>query len=326
MTAVGGPEVLKLQEISDPVPGKSDLLVRLKAASVNPLDWKMRGKGTRYPDRLPSILGVDGAGVIEAVGEKVTRFKKGDEVYFFHGGIGADPGTYAQFAVVNEMYAAKKPASIDFVEAGASPLVLITAWESFYDRALIHEGQQILIHAGAGGVGHVAIQLAKIAGCKVCTTVDTEEKADFVRSLGVDKAILFLKEDFVRATLDWTGGKGVDVALDTVGGETFAKTIDTVRYYGDLVTLLTPPANIDWKAAMVRNLRISFELTITPMTEGLEMAKRHHAAILEKCGHLFDQSKLRVHVYRTFPLEMVTEAHRLGETGTAMGKIVIEIN
>lgn len=285
----------------------------------------MRGKGTRYPDRLPSILGVDGAGVVEAAGESVTRFKKRDEVYFFHGGIGADPGTYAQYTVVNEMYAAKKPKSLTFIQAAAAPLVLITAWESLYDRARMHEGQKILIHAGAGGVGHVAIQFARIAGCKVCTTVDTEEKADFVRRLGADRAILFLKEDFVQAALDWSGGQGVYIALDTVRGETFAKTLSAVRYYGDLVTILSPPEKMNWNVARVRNIRVSFELTLTPMTDNLEMGKRHHAEILEKCARLFDEGKLRVQIYRTFPLEEIREAHRLAETGTALGKIVLEM-
>jgi NADPH2:quinone reductase len=326
MTAVGGPEVLQLQETREPTPGSKDLLVRLKAAGVNPLDWKMRKKGTRYPDRLPAILGCDGAGIVEEIGQDVDHFKKGDEVYFCHGGIGDHPGNYAELAIVNEDYVARKPTSLNFLDAGAAPLVLITAWESLHDRAKIKKGQKILVHAGAGGVGHVAIQLAKAAGCQVCTTVGSEEKANFVYSVGADKAILYKKDDFVQAVLDWTDGNGVDVALDTVGDETFAKSLSAVRYYGDLVTILSPPVDMNWGVARVRNVRVSFELMLTPMTEELETGKQHHAWILEQCGSLFDDGRLKIKVDRTFPLHEAAEAHNYLESGSGMGKVVLAID
>ena len=325
MTAIGGPEVLDLQNVPDPVPGDHDLLIRLKGAGINALDWKMRKKGTRFPDRLPSILGCDGAGVVEKVGDNVSRFKEGDKVYYCHGGIGDYPGNYAEMATINEMYAAEKPASISFVEAAGAPLALITAWESLHDRARIEEGQKVLIHGGAGGVGHLAIQIAKAAGCHVCTTVGSEKKVDFVRNLGADKAILYNQEDFVQEAVAWSRGDGVDVLLDTVGGDVFAKSLSAVRYYGDLVTILSPPAEMNWGVARVRNIRVSFELMLTPMTDELEMGKRHHAEILEKCACLFDKGKMRIHIDRTFPLEEVGAAHTLLESGATMGKVVLEI-
>ena len=175
MTTTGGPDVLKLNEIEKPVPKKQEILVKLKGAGINPVDWKMRKKGTRYPDKMPAILGCDGAGIVEDVGADAKKLKIGQEVYFCHGGIGDHPGNYAEYAVINENFAATKPNALSFVEAAASPLVMITAWESLFDRIQLKAGQSILVHAGAGGVGHIAIQLAKYAGCTVLTTVSTQE-------------------------------------------------------------------------------------------------------------------------------------------------------
>jgi NADPH2:quinone reductase len=182
MTAAGGPDVLKIDQVPDPtIQGKTEILVRLRAAGVNPIDTKLRQRGTFYPDRMPAILGCDGAGVVEAVGSAVRKFQPGDEVYFCNGGIGGHPGNYAEWAIVDEAFVARKPKSLSFVEAAAAPLVLITAWEALYDRAQLQAGQRALIHAGVGGVGHVAVQLAKLQGAAVSTTVSTPEKADFVR-------------------------------------------------------------------------------------------------------------------------------------------------
>lgn len=216
MIAAGSPEVLQVQEVPNPaVPvGNTELLVRLVAAGVNPIDTKLRSRGTFYSDRLPSILGCDGAGIVEAVGAGVQRFRPGDEVYFCYGGLGAHQGNYAEYTVVDERFVARKPASISFAEAAAAPLVLITAWEALYERGRLAPGERVLIHAGAGGVGHVAIQLAKLKGASVSTTVGSEEKADFVKHLSADNVILYKQTDFVQAVLDWTNGEGVELAFD----------------------------------------------------------------------------------------------------------------
>jgi NADPH2:quinone reductase len=326
MTAPGEPSVLEVREIDEPsITRETEMRVRLKAAGVNPIDTKLRRRGTFYPDRMPAVLGCDGAGVIEEVGAAVERFRPGEEIWFCSGGLGAESGTYAEYAVVDARYAARKPDSLSFVEAAAAPLVLITAWESLYDRAGLREGQRVLIHAGAGGVGHVAIQLAVLAGSRVCTTVGLQEKRVLARGLGAEEAILYKEKDFVDEVIAWTYGHGVDVALDTVGGDVFQATFPAVAYYGDLVTLLEPPPSTQWKEARIRNLRISQELMLTPMLRDLDAARRHHAHILESCGRWFDERKLRVHVQESLPLEAAAQAHARIEEGGMQGKLVLQI-
>jgi NADPH2:quinone reductase len=328
MTEAGEPEVLQLQEVPDPkIQNDTELLVRLHAAGINPIDTKLRGRGTFYPDQMPAILGCDGAGVVEAIGSGVQHFQVGDEVYFCAGGIGVSgTGNYAEFAVVEARMVAHKPTSLSFTEAAAAPLVLITAWEALYDRGRLESGQRVLIHAGAGGVGHVAIQLAKLKGAEVCTTVSSHEKVRFVRQLGADHPILYTQTDFVKASLDWTRGEGVDLAFDTVGGKTFYDTFPAVRVYGDVVTILEPdPAHANWKIARSRNLRISLELMLTPMFQGLVAAQQHQAEILKQCASWIDEGKLKVHLSQTFPLKDAAAAHKVLESGSITGKIALLI-
>ena len=328
MTDAGSPEVLQLQEVPQPrIEKDTEILVRLRAAGVNPIDTKLRQRGTFYPDQMPAILGCDGAGVVEAVGSGVQRFQVGDEVYFCAGGLGEHrTGNYAQLAVVDERMVARKPSSLSFAEAAAAPLVLITAWEALYDRGRLEAGQRVLIHAGAGGVGHVAIQLAKLKGAEVCTTVGSQDKARLARQFGADHSILYKQTDFVQAALDWTGGEGVDLAFDTVGGKTFYDTFPAVRVYGDVVTILEPdPTHFNWKTARSRNLRISLELMLTPMLQGLVAAQQHQAEILNQCATWIDEGKLKIHLSQTFPLQDAAAAHKALETGSTTGKIALLI-
>jgi NADPH:quinone reductase len=324
MTAAGEPDVLQLQEVPEPqIQKDTEILVRLQAAGVNPIDTKLRKRGTFYPDQMPAILGCDGAGIVEAVGANVQRFEVGDEVYFCAGGLGeSGSGNYAQLAVVDERIVAHKPTSLSFAEAAAAPLVLITAWESLYDRGRLEAGQKVLIHAGAGGVGHVAIQLAKLKGAQVCTTVGSHDKARLVRQFGADHPILYKQTDFAQAALDWTGGEGVDLAFDTVGGKTFFDTVPAVRVYGDLVTILEPdPAQGNLKMARSRNLRISLELMLTPQFKGFVAAQQHQAEILQQCATWMDEGKLKIHLSETYPLKDAAAAHKAIETGSTTGKI-----
>ncbi|MBD2567686.1 zinc-dependent alcohol dehydrogenase family protein [Anabaena lutea] len=326
MTAAGNPEVLQLQEVPKPTPGNTELLVRLVAAGINPLDTKLRKRGTFYPEQMPAILGCDGAGIVEAIGASVQKFQPGDEVYFCYGGLGAHPGNYAEYTTVDERFVASKPKSISFAEAAAAPLVLITAWEALYERGKLEPGDKVLIHAGAGGVGHVAIQLAKLKGADVATTISSQEKANFVTQLGADKTIFYKETDFVQATLDWTNGEGVDLAFDTVGGEIFDKTFPAVRTYGDIVTILEPDANTVWKVARNKNLRIGLELMLTPMLLGNIEALQHHGEILQQCATWIDENKLKIQVSNTFSLKAAANAHQLLENGSITGKIVLLIN
>lgn len=327
MTATGNPEVLQLGEVATPkVKHPTDLLIRLKAAGINPIDTKLRQRGTFFPEQMPAILGCDGSGVVEAVGQAVQRFRTGDEVYFCNGGLGDHPGNYAEWAIADERFVARKPKSLSFAEAAAAPLVLITAWEALYDRARLQAGQTVLIHAGAGGVGHVAIQLAKLQGATVATTISSSTKADFVRQLGADRIINYQETDFVTATLEWTDGNGVDVVFDTVGGATLGKSFEATQIYGDVVTILDADPTTNWKLARTRNQRISFELMLTPMLRGLVIEQMAQAKILEQCARLMDEGKLQIYCDRTFPLAQAAEAHRLLEIGGFMGKLALEIN
>jgi len=327
MTAPGGPEVLELRELPEPpLTRDTDMLVRVKAAGVNPVDTKMRAKPTVYPAPLPPVLGCDGAGVVQAVGKAVTGFKPGDEVYYCQAPHHDRLGSYAQYALVDHRLAARKPRRMSFTDAAAVPLVLITAWEALHDRTGIKQYHKVLIHAGAGGVGHIAIQLARIAGAEVCATVGSADKAEFARSFGANHTINYKEKNFVEDVLDWTNDKGVDIAFDTVGGKTLADTFAAVRYYGDVVTLLAPGPEIDWGIPRVRNQRLSFELMLIPVFSGLVDAMAHQGGILRRGTELFEARELRIHVDKTFPLERAAEAHALVASGKTKGKIVLTVD
>jgi len=323
MTKVGSPEVLEYRDIDKPnIKSTTELLIRIQAAGVNPIDTKLR-QGLYPMDNLPAVLGCDGSGTVEAVGSEVSKFKVGDDVYFFHGGVGSIQGNYAEFRTIEERFLARKPASLNFTEAAAAPLALITAWETLHDRAQIKSGQTVFINAGAGGVGHLAIQLAKIAGANVCTTASSEEKSDFVRSLGADLVINYKIQDFVEAILDWTDSKGVDVVMDNVGGEWIEKSFSAVAHYGHFVTLLQPDKETDWTVARQRNIGIHLEIMLSPLLFDLQDAQKHQTFILEECARYFDEGKLKIHISKSMPLAEAATAHADIETGTTTGKIVL---
>jgi NADPH2:quinone reductase len=327
MQVPGGADMLRHRTV--PVPEilhDTDVLVRLRAAGLNPVDAKLRQNPGGYSMPLPVVLGFDGAGVIEATGKAVTRFAPGDEVYFCHPSFGGRSGCYATYTVVPEILLAHKPARLSFTEAAAVPLALITAWESLFDRANVHAGQKVLVHGGAGGVGHLAIQLAKHAGAGVCSTVSTETKASFVNSLGADEHIYYRDEDFTQAVSRWTDAQGVDVALDTVGGQTFEQTFAAVRYGGQVVSLLQPAPGTNWSIARQRNLAISLELMLSPTFLKIPQAQRAQSRILEACAPRFDNDELRVCVTQTYSLKDAPQAHHELESGAQIGKLVLEID
>lgn len=325
MTEVGGPEVLHLQDMAEPeITNPAQVKIRLKAAGINPIDTKVRGNGLFYPDALPAVLGCDGAGTIVAVGDEATGFKPGDEVWFCNGGLGKDQGNYAEYTVIDNRWLALKPKTASFTEAAALPLVLITAWGALFERGGLQSGQTVLIHAGAGGVGHVAIQLAKQKGARVITTVSSEEKADFVRRLGADDVIFYRHEDLLERVNSLTEGRGADLVFDTVGPEAFKASIEATAHFGSIVTLLDPGA-ISLAEARMRNLKIGFELMLTPMLRGLDDARNKQVDILKRCAEWFDQGVLQVNVSHLLRLEQASEAHDLIGAGHMTGKIVLEI-
>ena len=324
MPTIGEPEVLTVQQIPEPqIQTPSQLKVQVKAAGVNPIDTKLRSRGVFLPEGLPAVLGCDGAGVVVETGSAVQRFRPGDEVWYCSGGLGGPLGNYAEFTLVDEAVCSLKPKALAYETAAAGPLVLITAWEALFDRARLHAGQTVLIHAGAGGVGHVAIQLAKSVGARVLSTVSSAEKAVFVKGLGADEAIIYPQEDFVEAVDRLTEGLGAEVILDTVGPKVFEQSIPAVAHYGDLVTLLDPGSAVNWKEARNRNLRIAFTLMLTPMLQDLPAARAHHAQILAECGKLIETDRLRIEVARCLSMEQAAEAHRQIEAGHTQGKLVL---
>jgi NADPH2:quinone reductase len=327
MTAPGpAAEVLALVDVPEPeITGPTQIKVALRAAGVNPVDTKLRSRGVFYPGALPAILGCDGAGIVTATGSDVKRYQPGDAVWFCHGGLGGAPGNYAEYAVLDESEAEPKPPSLEFTEAAALPLVLITAWEALYDRAGLAPGQTVLVHAGAGGVGHVAIQLARAGGARVATTVSTPEKAEFARRLGADHPIPYRERDFVEAVMEWTQGRGVDVVLDSLGGDTFRHSLDAACVYGQVVTLLDPGRDVDWGPARERNLRIGFTLMLTPMLQDLPQARAHQGEILNRCTTLIEDGKLKPQVSAVLPLAEAAKAHQAIEAGHVQGKIVLDI-
>ena len=323
--SVGSPEVLQLQEINKPtLSSPTDVLVKLKAASINPLDAKLRS-GLYPMETFPAILGCDGAGIIEACGADVTRFNVDDEVYFFHGGVDGTQGNYAEYKVLNERFVTHKPKSQDFIEAAASPLVLLTAWEALFDRASLEKNQTVFINAGGGGVGHVAIQLAKQFGAKICTTASNKEKTAFVKNLGADYIINYKEQDIVNEIIEWTDGKGVDVALDNVGGNEIQATFPAIKHYGKMVTLVKPDSNVDWAEARLRNISFNFEVMLSPLLFDIRDKQLHQTWILEQSAKLIDEEKLKIHISDTFPLENANKAHHQIESGRTMGKIVLDI-
>jgi NADPH2:quinone reductase len=327
MTSPGSPDVLAMYDTDKPeLRSPHHLRVKLAAAGVNPLDTKLRAKPVYYPDKLPAILGCDGAGVVEKIGSVVTRFKVGDTVYFNNGGIGDEPGCYAEFTTLHEDYCAASPVNLSLQDSAALPLVLLTAWEALVERANLQAGQTILIHAAAGGVGHIAVQLAHHFKARIAVTVSNEKKAGLAQGLDAEKIINYKEQDFVAEILDWTDGKGVDVVFDTVGGDTFSRSFNATRIGGKVVSLLaTPLTAADAQLARLRNLSLCYELMLTPQVMKLHEERIRQRKILEHCAQLIEAGQLGVLVSYALPLAEAQHAHRLIEAGNTMGKIILTL-
>ncbi|WP_149826810.1 NADP-dependent oxidoreductase [Streptomyces tailanensis] len=300
----GGPEVLKEVELPRPVPGLSEILVRVHAAGVNPTDWKNRAFGLWHPDPL-SVLGWDVSGAVEEVGLGVTLFKPGDEVF----GMLPYPhaaGAYAGYAKAPTRSFALKPANIDHVEAGALPLAALTAYQALVDTADVRPGQRVLIHAAAGGVGHLAVQIAKARGAYVIGTASAG-KHELLRELGADELIDYRTTDFAEAVSD------VDVVLDTLAGDVRSRSLDVLREGGVLVTIL--PLGYEADAERAAELGVRLEALLV---EADQAGMRAIAELVEK-------GQLRARIEATFPLEEAGKAHALGETDRTTGKIVLTV-
>jgi len=313
LTSFGGPESFELRELPKPVPGPGHVLVRVHATSINPLDYQVR-RGD-YPDlvALPTITGHDISGVVESVGPGVTSFVPGDEVWYtpqiFDGS-----GSYAEYHVAAESIIGKKPAALNHLEAASLSLVGGTAWEALVVRAGLRVGESILIHGGAGGVGHVAIQLAKAIGARVFTTV-REANAEFARAMGADVVIDYEKEDYVEVINRETTGQGVDVVFDTIGGNTLSRSPDVLAQLGRVVSIVDIAQPQSLIQAWGKNASYHFVFT------------RQNRGKLDELSALINRGQLRPHVGAVYSLEDIPLAHaRLESPNNGLqGKIAIAV-
>lgn len=297
------------------------VLVRIKASGVNPLDTKIRaGKASHAKQPLPAVLGVDMAGIVEEVGPGVTSFSRGDEVYGMVGGVGGLQGTLAEFIAVGSDLLAHKPKNLSMREAAALPLSTITAWEGLVDRAQVNAHQKVLVHAGTGGVGHVAVQLARALEAEVFTTV-SPGKESIVEDFGATP-IDYRSQKVEEYVAAYTGGKGFDIVYDTVGGTTLdASFVAVKRYTGRVVSCLGWGTH-SLAPLSFRGATYSGVFTLLPLLTGVDRA--HHGEILTRAALLVEAGKLRPLLNKDrFSVSNIGAAHALVESG-ALGKVVIE--
>jgi NADPH2:quinone reductase len=313
----------RLTEIAKPVPGAGEVLVRIKASGVNPLDLKIQaGQAAHARQTLPAVLGIDLAGVVEAVGPGVSGFRRGDEVFGMTGGVGGLQGSLAEYAAVDADLLAPKPANLSMREAAALPLIFITAWEGLVDRAHVSAGLKVLIHGGTGGVGHVAIQIARAFGAEVFST-GSVKSLSFIEGLGATPIDYTREsvEDYVR---QYTQGRGFDIVFDTVGGATLDASFNAVRRFGHVVSALGwgthALAPLSFRAATYSGV-----FTLLPMltSEG----RAHHGEILREATQLAETGKLtpRLDPGR-FTLEGIADAYAAVKSQSAAGKVVIDVD
>jgi len=286
-----------------PTPSNHEILVKVKAAGVNPLDWKVREGWLkeRVHFNLPITLGWDVAGVVEEVGREVTKFKKGDAIYS-RPDIAKD-GAYAEYIVIAENEAALKPSSLTFIQAAGVPLAALTAWEALFTQANLTKGQQILIHAAVGGVGSFAVQFAKDKGCTVYGTVSTKN-IDLAKKIGVDTVIDYTKQNFSEIA------KNLDMVLDTIGGETQQDSFKCLKSGGVLITTVDTP---DQKLADKYGVTAKWFMVSA------------NGTVLSKIAKLIDAHKITPLIDQVFTLEQVKEAQALSQSGHAQGKIILKI-
>jgi NADPH:quinone reductase-like Zn-dependent oxidoreductase len=298
----GGPEVMKLENVVRPEPAEDEVLIRVVAASINPVDVAIRkGYLAELVGNFPLILGMDAAGTVEKVGNKMTKYKVGDPVFAFFTLKGE--GGYAEFVTAKEDEVAPKPSTVSFAQAAGVGAAGATAWEALVDRANLHAGQTVLIHGGSGGVGHLAIQIAKARGAKIFATASTANQ-EFLRQMGADVPI-----DYTRTRFEDVA-KDVDVVLDTVGGDTLERSYGVVKKGGIIVSIVDEPKPATLEARGIRGVT----LRCTPK-----------AGVGEELSKLMEAKKLTPVISQTFPMTHVVQAQDQIATGHTRGKIALEI-
>jgi NADPH2:quinone reductase len=312
----------ELVTLDRPQPQAGQVLVRIHAAGLNPLDVKIRaGKAAHAKHPLPFVLGIDMAGVVEAVGPGVTRFAPGDEVYGMTGGVGGIQGTLADYAAVDADLLARKPANLSMRQAAALPLAFITSWSGIVDRARVQAGQSVLVQGGAGGVGHVSVQIARALGANVYATASA-------RNLGVIEQLSATPIDYGALSVDQyvqahTAGAGFDLVVDPVGGATLDASFAAVRHFGHVVSAL------GWGTHALaplsfREATYSGVFTLYPLLSGVNRA--HHGDMLGEATRLAEAGQLAPRVdARRFALSDAQRAYEVVADGSAASKIVVDI-
>ncbi len=321
MTAFGDPKVLEMQDLPDPTPGDHDLLIKVLATAVNPVDCKTR-QAPRWGDRHPPmILGFDVCGEVVETGSDVQTFAVGDTVF-------ASPniirdGANAEFVCVDARTAAIAPSSLTPAESAALPLASLTAWESLHEHGSLQADHTVLIHAGAGGVGHIAIQLAKAAGARVLTTAGYDDSIQLCTDLHADHVINYRSENVLDRVMELTDGKGCELVLDTVGGEVFNQSIACLRHFGSLVTIVPGVPGDTINDLFAKCASIHFEFMGCRTMNNIDLDGQ--ADILKQVAAAADTGTLRPHISKTYSLDQLPEAHTQQESGRTRGKLSVTV-
>jgi NADPH:quinone reductase-like Zn-dependent oxidoreductase len=312
----------RISAVSRPKPSEGQVLIRVRASAVNPLDLKIqKGEAAHARQPLPAILGIDLAGVVESVGNGVTQFGRGDEVFGMTGGVGGLQGSLAELAAVDAQLLARKPANFNMREAAALPLIFITAWEGLVDRAGLRAGQTVLVQGGAGGVGHIAIQIAIALGAKVFATGSVKDKS-YIERLGAT-FIDYNAMSVVDYVATYASGGGFDLVYDTVGGAVLDASFNSVARFGHVVSALGwgthALAPLSFRAATYSGV-----FTLLPLLSG--EGRAHHGEILREAVKMCEAGKIVPRIDpRSFTLETVATAYHAIENRTGAGKMVIDI-
>ncbi|KII27428.1 MULTISPECIES: zinc-dependent alcohol dehydrogenase family protein [Pseudomonas] len=318
--SINGP--LRLACIKRPVPEAGQVLVRIAASGVNPLDIKIRsGQAVHARQPLPAVLGMDLAGTVEALGEGVRGWQPGDEVYAMATGIGGAQGSLAEFAVVDARLLARKPANLSMREAAGLPLILITAWEGLVDRAQVRTGHKVLIHGGAGGVGHIAVQIARAFGADVFAKGSTKQQ-EIIEGLGA--TFIDRKTSVETYMAEHTGGEGFDIVYDTVGGKVLDESFQAARvYHGHVVSCLGWGQH-SLAPLSFRGATYSGVFTLLPLLTG--RGREHHGDILRDAARLIEAGDVMpILDPRQFSMETAEASHELLQSGDGQGRLIIEI-
>jgi NADPH:quinone reductase-like Zn-dependent oxidoreductase len=305
----GGPDVFKEASVPVPAPSANQILIKVAATSVNPIDCKLRAGAARIPLALPAILGFDVSGRVVEIGAGVRDFTVGDEVYGA-GETAGGHGSYAEYYLLDERIAARKPDNLSHLEAAAMPLAGGTAWEALVSRSRLKVAETVLIHAGAGGVGSHAVQIARACGAVVIATCSADN-SDLVRRLGADHTIDYRKRDIIQAVNEATGGRGVDVFFDTVGGETLAQSLEVLKEFGRGVSITNTTGAL--ARAYLKNAELHFVF-----------ARRSREKLLG-LKNLAERGLLKPVIYSSRPVWEVAEAHRTVDAGSMAGKYVLHV-